>query len=267
MPLSPNKVRAALAEGRVVIGSVIYSWSPNVMEVAGYAGLDFMRVDLEHSWRRDTSLEELMRAAEISGVEAVVRVEKDDPQMIRRVLETGASGIIAPCDPDVEAVEKAVEAARFPPRGTRGYSGNCRSAAWGTRAGAEWVEWSDSEPMIGVMIEDAQAIECIDEMLAVDGLDFVLFGPADYSMSLGFRRPAKNSDEVQEALAKTVAAAKKSGKHVMLGVGNDMDEIVRYAEMGVTMLETGNDCRTLGAFWRDLAAGILDRTGGRKKER
>ena len=112
----------------------------------------------------------------------------------------------------VEETEAVVRAAKFPPRGTRGYSGNCRAGGWGTLAGADWVEWSDREPMIGVMVEHVSAMDCINEMLAVEDLDFVLFGPADYSMSLGLRKPAKNDEDVQSALKRTIAAARRSGR-------------------------------------------------------
>jgi 4-hydroxy-2-oxoheptanedioate aldolase len=251
-----NRLREKLRDGQVVVGSVIYSWSPSVMEVAGCAGLDFMRIDNEHAWRQDASAEELMRAAELVGVEAVMRVDKDNPYLIRKALEIGAGGIIVPDVHSVEEVEAVVKAAKFPPRGTRGYSGNCRSGGWGARAGAEWVEWSDHEPMMGVMVEHVRAMDCVDEMLAVEGLDFALFGPADYSMSLGLRKPAKSHEEVEDALKRTIAAAGRSGKHVMLGVGTRVDDIERYREMGVTMLEMSNDLGILHTVWTQTSQAI-----------
>jgi 2-dehydro-3-deoxyglucarate aldolase len=116
--------------------------------------------------------------------------------------------------------------------------------------------------MIGVMVEHVSAMDCIDEILAVEGLDFVLFGPADYSMSLGLRKPAKNHEDVQSALERTIAAAGRAGKHVMFGVGTDPEEIGRYRDMGVTMLEVGNDLGILRAFWHGRAKAIRARQGG-----
>ncbi|MHC4714587.1 MAG: HpcH/HpaI aldolase family protein [Planctomycetota bacterium] len=260
MKREPNRLRRKLAAGSPVIGSVIYSWSPNVMEAAGYAGLDFMRIDNEHAWRQDSSAESLMRAADVVGVDAILRIDKENPYLVRKALEIGAGGIIVPNVYSVEAAENVIRAAKFPPRGIRGYSGSCRSGGWGSRAGAEWIDWSDAEPMIGVMIEDERAMSCVDGILAVDGLDFVLFGPSDYSMSLGLRRPAKNSDEVQGALKKTIAAAKAAGKHVMLGVGTSVEDINRYIEMGVTILEIGNDLGILRAFWSRMRGEVLGKS-------
>jgi len=259
MKRRPNALRATLQAGRPVVGSVIYSWSPNVMEAAGYAGLDFMRIDCEHAWRQDGSAEELMRAAELVGVEGIMRVDRDNPYLIRKALEIGAGGIVVPDIHTVQEAEAVVSAAKFPPRGTRGYSGNCRSGEWGSVDGAEWIEWSDREPMIGAMIETVSAMQSIDDILAVKGLDFVLFGPADYSMSLGLGKPAKKHEKVQDALKRTIAAAGRSGKRVMLGVGTSAEEISRYMDMGVTMLEVGNDLGILNAFWRRRAEEIRAR--------
>ena len=249
MERKPNKLRTKLSSTGYVTGSAMFSWSPNVIEVAGHVGLDFMRIDNEHAWRQDSSVEHLLRAAHCAGIVPIIRVDKDNPYLIRKALETGAGGIIVP---DVHTPEQAaavVMASKFPPRGTRGYSGNCWSAGWGTAAGREWVEWSDTEPMIGVMIENHEAMLCIDEILATDGLDFVLFGPADFSMSLGWRQPAKESDEIQEALKRTIKAAKKAGKHVMLGVGAGENDINKYREMGVTMFELASDLKILANVW------------------
>lgn len=254
-----NRLREKLQDQQVVLGSVIYSWSPNVMEVAGYAELDFMRIDNEHAWRQDSSAEELMRAAELVGVAAIMRVDRDNPYLIRKALEIGAAGIIVPDIHSVEEAEAVVKAAKFPPRGTRGYSGNCRSGWWGGGAGPAWIEWSDGEPMIGVMIEHVSVMDQVDDVLAIEGLDFVLFGPADYSMSLGLGKPSKNDEQVQDALKRTIAAAQKSGKHVMFGVGTSLEEICRYLDMGVTMLEVGNDLGILRSFWNERVEAIRAR--------
>lgn len=254
-----TRLRKRLTEGQVVLGSVIYSWSPNVMEVAGYADLDFMRIDNEHAWRQDGSAEELMRSAELVGVDAIMRVDRDNPYLIRKALEIGAAGIIVPDIHTVEEAEAVVSAAKFPPRGRRGYSGNCRSGWWGSGAGAAWIEWSDSEPMIGVMIEHVSVMDHVDDLLAIEGLDFVLFGPADYSMSLGLGKPSKDDKQVQEALKRTIAAARKSRKHVMFGVGTSLEEIGRYLDMGVTMLEVGNDLGILRSFWHERVEAVRSR--------
>ncbi|MCJ7622764.1 MAG: aldolase/citrate lyase family protein [Anaerolineaceae bacterium] len=256
MERKPNNLRLKLNSVGYVTGSVMYTWSPSTMEVAGHAGLDFMRIDTEHSWRRDIAVEHLIRAAYIANIIPIIRVDKDDPFIIRKALEIGAGGIIVPDIQSPEEAESVVRASKFPPRGTRGYSGQCWSAGWGSKAGPEWIEWSDSEPMIGVMIENNRVIEMLDEILAIDGLDFVLFGPADYAMSLGWRKTAKGSDEVQEAIKKTIEAATNVGKHVMLGVGVEEHEFRKYKEMGISMFEFGSDIKILSNAWEKSQAFV-----------
>lgn len=250
MILAANAVRAKLAAGRRVAGSVVYSWSPAVADVAGFAGLDYLRIDTEHAWRRDSSLEALIRAAIQGGVVPIVRVDRDDPYLVRKVLELGAGGIIVPDVCSAEEAESVVRAAKFPPRGERGYSGNCWSAGWGAHAGEGWVSWSNREPLIGVMIENIEAMDRIDAIVAVDGVDFVLFGPADFSMSLGLPAPKASDPRVQAAIEKTIEAAHSAGKFVSLGVGTDSDDIRRQAKRGVDMLELGNDLGLLRSAWK-----------------
>lgn len=237
----PNKVRQKLKNGQCVLGTAIYSSSPNMVEAAGYAGMDFLRLDTEHSWRRDDSLENMIRGAVITDVVPIVRVDRGDPYIIRKALEIGAGGIIVPDVHTVEHAQSVVEASKFPPRGIRGYALLCQSGEWGNRPGDEWKTWGDTEPMIGIMIENCQAMDCIDEILAVGGIDFALFGPADYSISLGLDGPNPTHPKVQEGLEKTIAAAKKAGKHVMYVVGTGDDEAQRCAGLGVTMFEFASD--------------------------
>jgi len=244
----PNKLRAKLKSGKVAVGSAVHSWSPNVVEIAGYAGLDFVRIDGEHSWRRDLTAENLMRAATIADVVAILRVDKDDPYLVRKALEIGAGAVLVPNIHTPKEAEQVVKAAKFPPRGIRGYCGDCFSAYWGTKAGKEWVEWSDSEPLIGIMIEHVAAMEHIEEILSVEGLDWVLFGAADFSMSIGLGRPERYDKRVLKALEKTIAAARRAGVYV--GAPTEEENIQRMVEMGVSLVEVLSDLLLLDEIWR-----------------
>jgi 4-hydroxy-2-oxoheptanedioate aldolase len=256
MVRKPNKLRKKLNEGKVVTGSVIYSWSPNVMEIGGYCGLDFMRIDNEHAWRQDKSAEHLIRAATISNVVPLIRVDRDNPFLIRKALEIGAGAILVPNLQTPDEIRSVVKASKFPPLGIRGYSGSCWSAGWGTQAGKEWVQWSNAEPMIGVMIENESIMDHLDEILSIEGLDYLYFGPADYSMSLGLGEPKKNHPDVQDALKTIVAKARKCGVHVAFGVGTNLEEIQMYIDMGINMLEIGNDLNVLKSVWESTNSSI-----------
>ena len=241
--LKANKVREKLLAGQNVTGTAIYSSSPNIVEAAGFSGLDFIRIDTEHLWRRDDSLDNMIRAAIISDVVPIIRVD-DDGELIRKALELGAGGIIVPHVNTADQASRIVRASKFPPFGTRGIGSLCLSAQWGTVDTPEWIAWSNREPVIGVMIEDVAAMDEVERIAAVEGLDFILFGPSDYTMSLGLERGAELSNPaVRKGLDRTISAAQSEGKHVMLGVGTEDSTIQSYVDAGVTMLELGHDIR------------------------
>lgn len=251
MERKPTKLKEILREGKVAFGTCIYSFSPNLVELAGYSGLDFCRIDNEHAWRQDAILEHMMRGGVIGDIVPLVRVDRDNPYLIRKVLEIGAGGVIIPNVENAEEVKKVVSAAKFPPCGIRGYGGLCFSGGYGTKAGRNWIKWSNEETLVGVMIENRQAVENIDSIMSVEDLDFVLFGPADYSISIGLPAPKKNHPEVQDAIKRTIESANKHGTYVMIGVSSPWDEEAKkYIDLGCRMIEIGHDYTVLREVWQ-----------------
>jgi len=245
--LAANAVREKLAKGECVTGTAHHSWSPIVMEVMGLAGVDFVRIDNEHAWRQDSSAEDVIRACLLAEVCPILRVDRENPYLIRKAFEIGAQGIIVPDVHTVADAEAVVRAAKFPPRGTRGFSNQCASGGWTTIDAHEWVEWSDRENLVGIMIENPAAMDSIDDIMAVDGIDFALFGPADFSLNLGLRKPALDDERVVGAIIRTIEAAKKSGKHVMYNPGLDPAAIKLWKERGLTMFEMLSDTKIIHA--------------------
>jgi len=139
-----NRLKEILEDGSLAVGSCVYSSSPALVELMGYCGLDFCRIDNEHSWRKDESAESMVRAAVISGVVPLLRVDHDK-DVIRKALEIGAGGILIPHVITPEEMEDAVSAAKFPPRGIRGMGSLNFSGRWGTVGAKEYIRWSDEE--------------------------------------------------------------------------------------------------------------------------
>jgi 4-hydroxy-2-oxoheptanedioate aldolase len=254
---SNDELKKILATGSVALGTAVFSHSPAIVEVAGYSGLDFVRIDNEHAWRRDESMEHLMRAAAIAHVTPIVRGDKGDPNLIRKALEIGARGIIVPDIKTRAEAEAVIQASKFPPRGIRGYSSLCFSGRWGFDAGQNWVDSCDHDNLVGIMIETEEMIAHLDEVLSLEGLDFVLFGPADFSMSLGLRKPQKSHPKVQDALKKTVEVAQKYHKSVAIGIGKPWEEEAqKYIELGCRMIELGNDVSAVRFVWETAAKAL-----------
>ena len=250
MEHKPNKLKKKLKSGKIAFGTSIGTFTPGLVELAGFCGLDFCRIENEHAWRQDETLDHMMRAAVIGDIVALPRIDKGNPYLIKKVFEIGARGFIIPDIQSSDEVKEIIRAAKFPPDGNRGYSGNCFSAGYGTHAGEEWIKWSNKELMVGVMIEDKRAIEDIDCIMALNGLDFALFGPADYSLNIGLVAPEKNHPKVQDALKRTIGAAKKNNKYVMIGVGFPWEEEAqKYIDLGCQMIEIGHDYSILKTIW------------------
>ena len=252
-----NKLRNVLKEGKIALGTCIDSFSPAVVEIAGYSGLDFCRIDTEYSWRRDESLEHMMRAAALCGITPMVRVEKGNSYLISKAFQIGAGAILVSDIASYQEALDVVKAAKFAPKGVRGLSSFSFAAGWGTAGGSDFINWSDAELMVGIMIENEQVMSQINEIFAIDGLDYCLFGPADYSMSLGYRSVKKNDPKVQDAIKKTVEAAAKHNKAVAIGVGQPYEEDARkYISMGCRIIEIGHELGVLKSVYTSAASTI-----------
>jgi len=250
-------LKQRLKSGEVVFGTCFYSFSPCLVTLAGYCGFDWLRIDNEHSWRQDHTLESMIRASMIGGITSITRIDNGNPDLIKKVLEIGSDGFLIPHVRTGEEVVNIVKAAKFPPIGNRGYGSQCLSAHYGTMKPQDWVKRSNEELLVGVMIEEPIAVKNIDSIMSVEGLDYVLFGPGDYSILLGLGAPNLNHPEVQEALKRTISSAKKHGKYVMIGVGDPWDiNAKKYIEMGCQMIEIGHDTTVLRNTWKRILANI-----------
>ena len=252
-----NKLRQKLGGGGTAIGSCIDSFSPAVVEVAGYSGLDFVRLDTEYSWRRDDTLEHMIRAAVLSDTTPLVRVEKGDRYLISKALQAGAGAILVTDIVSAKEAEEVVEAARFAPKGTRGYSTMTYAGKWGTDGGEDWAARCNAETLVGIMIENEEIVRQLDEVFAVEGLDFGFFGPSDYSMSIGLPFPQKGNTRVQDAIKRMSDAAQKHGKAAGIGIGEPWRaEAEAYTRMGCRILEIGHELSVLHSAWKAIIAEV-----------
>ena len=256
MERKKNKLKEIISKGEVALGTCVYSFSPAVIELAGFCGLDFCRIDNEHAWRQDESTENLLKGASIADIVPLLRIDKDNPYLVRKALEAGAGGVIVPHVNTAAEAQAIVEAAKFPPKGKRGYGGLCFSGQWGANAGADWMEWSDEETLVIPMIEDVHAIPHLDEIMSVEGLDGVFFGPADFSISAGI--PLQTGHEkVMDALKLTVEASRKHGKFVIYGAKYPWwEDVHKVKEIGVQAIEIGHDVTILGTVWKKTVQEI-----------
>ena len=246
----PNRLREIIRQGEIALGTCLYSFSPALIELAGFCGLDFCRIDNEHAWRQDQTTEDVLRGGLLAGLVPLLRVDRDNPYLIRKAFEAGAGGVIIPHAKGKDDVRCMVEAAKFPPLGRRGYGGLCLSGKWGVDAGEEWMNWCNREQLVIPMIEDVGALEDIDEIMAVEGVDGIFFGPADFSISAGVPLQIWH-DRVVGAVKKTVEAADKHKKFVIYPIGfPQWEQVERVKELGIHAVEFGHDASILKSVWQ-----------------
>jgi len=217
-----NRLKQRLDAGDVVIGAQNRFGVPSIAELFGKAGFDYVVLDTEHAPQTPSGVQAQLQGLASTDTTPIVRVPNNDPDLIRLYLDMGAGGVLVPFVNSAEEASRAAEACRYPPRGTRGY-GPARASGFGFDT--DYFDQANDNVVCLVIIETAQAVANIDEILAVPGIDSYIVGPFDLSISLGIPREFEHP-RFQEAVATVLAAARKAGKPP----GTDVDAIPCTAE-------------------------------------
>ena len=207
--LQTNQLKRALADGKTVFGLLNSIPSPLLVEMIGYAGFDFVILDMEHVCLNPETLENMVRAAECAGVTPLVRVPSAAPDAILRALDCGAQGIVVPHVRTAAEAAQAVAASRYAPLGTRGISGG-RTTGFGTLDLPTYFARANSEILVVAMIEDREGVDNLDTILSVAGIDMVLEGAIDLSQSYGVPGQALHPI-VQDAIEKIAVRCERRG--------------------------------------------------------
>ncbi|MEW6606864.1 MAG: aldolase/citrate lyase family protein [bacterium] len=205
----PNRLKRDLAAGKVCIGATITINSPVVAEIMSHIGLDWLWFETEHTALNLDNVLTMLQATNGSDVSTVIRVPWNDKTMIKRALDTGPDGIIIPLVNTREEAEYAVRAMKYPPWGERG-AGLSRAQCYGLHMG-EYLETADEEVMTILMIEHITAVENIENILKVKGVDSVMVGALDLSGSMGILGQT-GDQRVEDAIQKVLAACKNDSK-------------------------------------------------------
>ena len=245
-----DKLRA----GMPTIGSWITIGHPTVAEILARAGFDWLAVDLEHSTIAIDQAGELIRTIDLAGAAPLVRLTSNDSNLIKRLMDAGAHGIIVPCVNSAEDARTAVAATRYPPSGRRGV-GLGRAQGYGTRF-EHYLAWQATEPVVIAQIEHRDAVKSIDAILATEGVDGFLIGPYDLSCSMGIAGQFQQA-EFLAALKAIVDAGRRAGKPGGLHVVEpDADQLERVLRDGHSFVAYGVDFRFLDVSARSAAPSI-----------
>jgi len=247
------ELKIKLNESQTTIGSWITIGSTVVAEIMARSGFDWLTVDMEHSAITLDMAQDLIRVIDLCGVPPLVRVGHNQPNLIKRVMDAGAHGVIVPMVNSKKDAKQAVESVKYPPIGFRGV-GLARAQQYGADFQG-YKKWNQEKSVVIVQVEHIKAVENLEDILDVPGVDGFIVGPYDLSGSLGAPGEFDHPDVI-EALERVKAVAKQknalAGFHV---VEPDADMVLekkaegyKFIALGLDILYLGNSCgNTLSA--------------------
>jgi 4-hydroxy-2-oxoheptanedioate aldolase len=205
----------------------------------GLAGFDYIIIDCEHGPLDVLNAEDMVRAANLTGMSVVIRVSDNDPVMISRALDIGADAVQVPQISNKEDALKAVKAAKFSPNGERGVCRFVRAAQYTSIDKFSYFKKANEETMVIIHIEGEEGVKNIDEILTVEGIDVIFLGPYDLSQSLGVPGQVDHP-KVVKMMEKVIKQATANGKAVGTFV-DDVETGKKWIELGVKYISYSVD--------------------------
>lgn len=242
-------MRRKLRSGEAVICTKMNTADPVIMDMIGLLGFDCVWMCNEHvalDWDR---LGHLIRTASMNDMDSMVRVAKGSYSDFIRPLELGTSGLMVPHCKDEAEVQQVVQQTRFPPQGRRPFDGGNSDGNYTLTPISDYLRQANENTFVIVQIEDAEAIDRIDGIAAVEGIDALFVGPGDLSLSLGVPGQTKHP-KIVETIARVAEACRKHGKHWGLPV--TAETVAEHIKMGARFLACGADVLGLKDYYSEL---------------
>ncbi|MFT3954592.1 MAG: aldolase/citrate lyase family protein [Piscinibacter sp.] len=231
------------------VGTWIMSASPLLAEATGHAGFDWGVIDMEHAPLDMMEVVQVLQALSATKLVPIVRVPWNDAVMVKRVLDAGATTVMFPFVQNAEEAARAVAATRYPPKGMRGMAGMSRANRFGTVP--NHFGTADKQMGVIVQLETVQALQQLEAIAAVDGVDALFIGPADLSGSMGHVGQTMHP-AVMDRMSQAVMRCKAIGMPVGT-IGGDPESVAQYRAAGFDYVAVGSD---LGLFMQGARSAI-----------
>lgn len=244
-----NHVKAKLKADKPALGINLTTMHPEVIRTISNSGFDWVLYDTEHGpWSIET-VNEMIQQTSSCVASPVIRVVWNDLNAIKRALDTGTYGIIVPWVSSREMAEAAVRYSRYPPEGLRGCAPGRPARAWGV-SWKDYLEIANEEILIAVQIEREEAIERVEEIVSVEGIDATWLGPADLSASMGLKGQFFHP-RVLKSMERMVEACIDAGVAPGIAAGAGVQEfgieyVNKLIEEGFRFINVGGDLSLLG---------------------
>lgn len=238
-----NLLRKKLYSGETCLGTFITIGSPDIVDILKNLDFDWFLFDTEHSYFSTSDVKNMLHAMGDSKVSSLVRIGQIDQYLVKRALDIGSEGILAPLVNSPEEAEKLVKFAMYPPDGVRG-AGPGRAAKYGMNM-AEYLGSANQELLIAVQIETKEALSSVKEILQTKRIDIGFVGPSDLTISLGLGTDRSNP-RVIDAMEKVVKTCDDLGK-IPGTLAVSPEEAKKFMKLGFKFLSLASDSRFLAA--------------------
>jgi len=239
-----------MRRGEQLLGTFVQARDPAVTEFLGQLGFDLLCFDGEHSAMGVETVRDLLAAADLAPVPALVRVAENEPATIAAALDAGAAGVVVPRVESAAEAAAAVAASRYPPRGERGL-GPSRATGYGLRL-PEYRESANERLLLAVQVETRAGLAALDELLGVEGVDMVFVGPADLGSSLAIDPDGEElRTTVESILRRSAAAGRLTGVFAASAA-----DAKRWRDLGTELILFGTDLGLLARGVRETLAEL-----------
>jgi len=243
--------RRKLNRGDLLIGTIITIPSPEIGEIYSFSGLDWLFIDLEHSVLSIKDAQMILQSTS-SQTPCLVRVPSIDKAWIKKALDIGPSGIVIPQAKTAEEVKKAVQLCKYPPEGLRSV-GIARAQGYGEKF-QEYVSSANDDVAVIIQIEHIDAVNDIEDIIKVKGIDCLFIGPYDLSTSMN-KVGLTTDPDVQNAIMQVKKSAEKA--KIPLGIfGGTVEAVMPYVQRGYTLIAVGIDTMLICKAAKDIAENL-----------
>jgi 2-keto-3-deoxy-L-rhamnonate aldolase RhmA len=233
-----NWVREKMRSGQATIGCFLGLGSPNVAELLAHAGYDWLIVETEHNGLDSAEIQHMLMA--LNGAETIplVRIPSSNPVFIQRALDMGAMGVVVPMVRTAAEAQAIVSASRYPPHGSRSF-GPLRASNY-SFDNLDYLNRANDNMLVVLILETKEAVDNLDAIAAVPGVDAIYLGPFDLCLSLGLNPMNQPFPEIDAVMEQMLVVGRKRG--VAAGTGTSTPEQLQQRQaQGFTMLGYGTD--------------------------
>ena len=235
-------IKESLRNGDLLAGTFLSLGAGCVAEIAGRAGLDWVLIDTEHGLGDHQSLVSTLQAARVGSIPAMVRVAANESQYFKQALDLGATGIMVPQINTPEEARQAVMYTKYPPEGTRGLTRSSWASGFGFEV-EEYLAQANRNVLLAIQIETKTALDHVDQIAAIDGVDVLFVGPSDLSCNLSIPCDLDHPD-LTKALSKVSKAAYRQNKKTGILIRNPKD-LEKVISAGFQLIALGTDLSIL----------------------